>query len=373
MKSLIKKSYFSIKKFIKDIFGSIILFFLKAIASLHSYFLAIIKKNKNFRLLKLLEPKRILVKDIFLYAIESSSKITVKKIEWSTSKSNCSIKEAIEEANTKIDEYRSENFLPIICIEELDVFLGGVKIFLTNLSKSLHSDLGAFNLNEPFNFRLVESGIVFNIILDFDDDRILILGKSEAIISNFKLILEKFSFSNNTKSYLSHRISHILKTYSSSPFSGSMVIGAFGAIYAFVAGILINKLVNLNLTIAMTTSVFASLGSYIWWLTLEGFEKSIVAISPRWTAKLEILSWLTFLSILLYGPVVFLSTAKIINYIPFIKLIATLNISIMIIKNMGEVFYENGLSKKITILLWFAFLFIIHLSDLVFSLIPINL
>lgn len=323
-----------------------------------------------------MEPKHFKINRLSLWGLfeDSSGRPYLAEIQRLNNAKSYSFYESVVELSNVADKlqgtHENELILPVYCIGDIDPIIGGVKSFLApNIPKPLKVDIQSLRLHRPLEIKFStgknESGALVNTIIDFSYHKIFIIGNFEKAISQFKTILDVFFFPDKEPKSLSKDLHHIFTTYIPKPAGSKLLIGGFGAIYAFLFAFIVNKCLTLSLSFGELFSFILGLFSIVCFLTLEAFEDNIIAFSSKWVLKYIIAGWYLFLLLLFVSPFLIFGHLNLKSFLPVFGILAIAILFVCFIRTLGSVFFNYGVTKRTVLILWIALaLFIILLPAL---------
>lgn len=208
---------------------------------------------------------------------------------------------AISDIKSQVLSLSAENpgaaIVPVWCFHTPTPLVGGVRSLMSPvLPQDLARDIEVLAMRDPVDVRTpvagVRRGSLGNTIVDFNHERITVLGNAEAITEYIRLIGSRFLFSpDETPMQIVARIRHMIDRGPSVITGSTAMISGFGAIFAFNFGFLFNQLhiAHSGSVAAMLATIFCGLAG-VAFLTEEVFSAHFVALSKPWTLRYRYVS-----------------------------------------------------------------------------------
>ncbi|GBE52841.1 hypothetical protein BMS3Bbin14_01316 [bacterium BMS3Bbin14] len=264
---------------------------------------------------------------------------------------------------------------PVFCLHDANPHCEGVRAFLVpNLPPTLIRQIARLKMQHPFDLRTEaetgKSGIIGKTIVDIQTDRILILGNAANLLNRIRIVGSRISCPQDDTASVLKSIAENLKTHAIDPLGSSLLMGGFGAVFAFEAAYIIARLQNANLSseggnLIACVIVFLSVLAF---LAVEAFEARIVAFSAWWTTRAKLVSWLSFLTMLITAPFAFFLPVSSAVLCIWIRTFGTILVTACFITHLGQIFFGSGLTKRLMLVWWLAmaiFCSVIPLLDLI--------
>ena len=324
----------------------------------------------------MIEPKSFKIKKLSLWGLfqDSNGKPFLAEIQKLKSARSYTLQESVGEISKTVDELegsrKSNLIMPVYCIGNIDPMIAGTKSFLAaNIPETLKTDIQSLKLYRPIETKFSsgknETGALLNTIIDFSYHKILIIGNCEKAIDQLKTILDTFFFPDKNPRCISNDLHYILTTYISKPAGSKVLVGGFGAIFAFLFAFIVNKCLALSLSFGELFSFILCLFSIVCFLTLEAFEENIIAFASRWVIKFIVVGWLLFLLVLFTSPLIIFGNINLISFLPAFRVVSLAILFVCLARTLGSVFFNHGITKKPVLLLWFTVSFFIILLPVI--------
>lgn len=317
---------------------------------------------RNFDPLTFLEPKKMSVKEYSLYGIkkEENCHFSVLEIQKWLSAKYIPIDNAINnlDLSWKSFQDKSDIVLPIWAFKDLTPYISGVESLLIHkLPPTLESHIALFALEKPIELRVLAAdrkGSITSSIVDVTRDKMIILEGSDQILEELQVFGNRFSFPNLDASMLSERIHSLLEKEHVKPLGSKLMLGGFGAIFAFELTFFYEKIISVNLPINDILALVLFSLTILAYLTYQIFDDSLVAYESPWTTKPYFFSMYLFLAFLVSSPFLVTANIDLSIVVSGLRIYSLVFILVCIIKDMGRTFFEKGLSKKILMIAWLA-------------------
>lgn len=262
-------------------------------------------------------------------------------------------------------EDKSNVIYPLFCFEKISPLFEGIKsLLLPKLPCTIIKQIASLKLEDPIEIRTMigssTTGYVGKSIFDVSAERMTIIGNSSFIEEYIKTIGYRFTFTKFEKEELAEQIKKFLSSYNPTPLGLNFLLAGLGAIFSFEAAFIFNQIMQMSqISFGKLFSFILSIFSIIVFLVQEMFEDKIVAFACKWTMFFRKVAWITFLAILFVSPIFLIVGASPLTYLLGLRFTSLLIIICYFIANLGQIFYEIGLTKSITLILLLALFFII--------------
>ncbi len=325
-----------------------------------------IKKAMSFRFEHSFEPKLLYISDCWITGIicDPTGTLRVEEVTRPEITHPMPIDQAMEILERAWDGMHDEvhnNTIPIFCLHDLDPHSEGVKSFLyAPIPIGIENQIKAIGLSRPLDMRTIagrgKSGVIGKTVVDFRSDRIIVIGNARNLCYRFKILGERLRFPCDKPHRVLDELLDKIKLQSSDTLGTSLLIGGFGTVFGFEAALMFTKLQKLSSDEyeGHIIACILSFLSILFFCMFEAFEGRIVAFSSWWTTRSKLISWFIFLMGLLTAPAVAFAPINPLLVCNAIRLIGILLVLSCAVTNLGQVFFEEGLTKRSTLIWWLA-------------------
>ncbi len=327
--------------------------------------LALIRGVLSFKIEHAFEPKLLRVSDYWLSGItgDPTSHLQVVALTKPQGMRPIPLDEAVALLEGAWESTRNrasiDVLIPIFCLHDVDPHVEGLRAFLSEtIPKGIERQIKTVGLLNPLDLRTVagpgKSGVIGKTVVDFRSDRIIVIGNARNVCRRFQILGDRFLFPVSVSHKLPSELMEKVKLQTTDTLGSSLLISGFGALFAFEAAFLFGKLQNLNITDYGWRLIACALSflNILAFLVLEAFEGRIVAFSAWWTTKTKMISWVLFLIVVLTSPIAVFSPISPPLVCLAIRLLGMVLILSCLVTNLGQLFFEQGLTKRITLIWW---------------------
>lgn len=326
---------------------------------------------------RVLEPRRILVDDYTLRAIavDGTGELCMIVLGRPFGERPALIDDAAARTESmwrSLDPNSKRNVvIPVICLDGIFPSIGGTRALLfPNLCPTISRQIQALRLQSPIDVRtMVAKNVVGTSVVDFRDDSIIIIGNSSALAAEIEVLCSRLHLPVADGASLGLRIRALLLAHHTDPVGSTLLIGGLGTILAFEVKIVADKIMPLSSTYSgQLISCAVGLLCAVVFLMQEAFNDKLVAFGCRWTRKTRLMCWISFLALLIWVLPFGASEGDAYPFVLFgaIRLFSVAINLFSVTTTFGQILYEAGISKQMTLVWWLAmsiFILLVPLLD----------
>lgn len=320
-------------------------------------------------------PKQLLVSNYWLSVIIwcNNQHINVVKLSCTRGKSPIPLDEAVVKLEQEWANVRSDfpqEIIPVFCLHNINPFVEGVRaLLLPNLPKVIERQIAALRLRNPINLRThvgpKNSGMLGKTVVDFDTDRFVVIGNAQWFCKTLATLGKRLTIPCDRTRTVS-QIKDMMCKHNISPVGSSLLIGGLGTVFAFEVAFLVTRIqgIDTNNSSGLLIVCVLSLLGILAFLVQEASESHIVAFCPWWAVKSKIVSWFIFLGALIVSPICFFVPVNSRLLCEATRWTGLLLMTSCAITNIGQIFFQSGLSKRFTLIWWLFLIFSVALLPL---------
>jgi len=325
---------------------------------------------KRFNLITFLEPRRITVKEYCLCGLrrEKGEHFSILEIQKWSIDHDVRLEEAIAQLDSSWQVYseKADIIMPVYAFGKLSPAISSVESLLVRkLPTTLISQIVMLNLERPVELRVSSGqgkGTITSSIVDISINRLLILDGFDQILEELEVIGSRIAFSTLDLKRFNDRVHEMLGKNHVGPLGSKLMLGGFGAVFAFELTILFEAAMPQGFSFGEILVLIIFSLTILAYLAYQFVDESLVAFESVWTTTPYKWTMYLFLAFLVGYP--FLAFIEINPFllVAALRIYTILFIALCIVKDLGRIFFEKGLSKATLMLGWFGLLSFLIIS-----------
>jgi hypothetical protein len=369
-----KKSSNNIARRFQNLKSQVIAFLRRLINIIRINFMANIKRVlqrlRKLDIFTLLEPKQIVVNSAWLSLLEAQpdNHLRLTVIEETRINGPISIDDAQRKLQSDYQEIKKKSIagIPIFGYHQVNPIINNVRsLFLAKLPDLFKAQIMSLGLISPFTVSTItpnDKNTIADSIVDLSPYKISIIGNVNAIINAIIIFGERLTYHISDPKIITRNLQEQFKKFFVTPVGSNLLWGGFGAIFAFEATFLFEKVFSTPNILSSEYLYFCiAIFSYVIYLVQVIINDKIFAFIPTWTFHPRLWSTFIFIAFIICSPLL------LFDFIPasIIPPIVGFSSILLIVCNMpvclGRIFFEAGVSKKMVIIFWLFLMFVIFL------------